>query len=243
MSAGTAAEAVVWQEVECGGYAADLPLWEELADETEGDVLELGCGCGRVALALARRGHRVVGIDTEAALVDELTRRARSEGLEVSCERADASGFVLDRSFGLVLAPMQMLQLLPGEEGRRGCLESIAAHLRPGGTAAIALVEAVTAGVPPAPPVPDVRELDGWVYSSLPLGVSEGDGELIVERLRQAVSPEGRLDDRRDVVRLAHLDPGQLEREARAAGLSPAGRRVVEPTEAHVGSTVVLLEA
>ena len=53
--------AAVWHEVECGGYAADLPVWERLADAAGGAVLELGCGTGRVALRLASRGNRGLG--------------------------------------------------------------------------------------------------------------------------------------------------------------------------------------
>ena len=59
----------IWHDVECGAYDADLPLWEELADEAGGPVLDLGCGTGRVALHLSRRGHRVLGLDTEASFL------------------------------------------------------------------------------------------------------------------------------------------------------------------------------
>jgi hypothetical protein len=87
-----------------------------------------------------------------------------------------------------------------------------------------------------------VREVDGWVYSSLPLEAIVGNEEIVVRRLRQTVSPDGKLSDKVDEVRLWMVSASELEREAEAAGLRPAGRRAVPPTDAHVGSTVVLLE-
>ena len=46
----TASAHVVWHDVECGGYDADLTLWQELAREAGGPVLDVGAGTGRVAL-------------------------------------------------------------------------------------------------------------------------------------------------------------------------------------------------
>jgi SAM-dependent methyltransferase len=234
---------VIWHDAECGAFEADLPLWAELAQQTGDPQLELGCGSGRVTLQLARRGHRVSGIDTDPALLAALSARAAGEGLDIGAQQADAAGFQLDERFALILAPMQMIQLLDGTAARRSCMEAAAAHLRPGGRIALAIVDGVPAGVPPAPLLPDVREQDGWVYSSLPLGARHEDGALVVERLRQAVDPAGHLTESRDTVRLQVLSAGRLEEEARSAGLNPAGRRSIEPTSSHVGSTVVVLEA
>jgi 2-polyprenyl-3-methyl-5-hydroxy-6-metoxy-1,4-benzoquinol methylase len=74
-------ERVIWHDVECGGYGADLPLWRELAARCGGPVLEVGCGTGRVALDLARRGHSVTGVDTDPQLVTAL--RERAHGLDL----------------------------------------------------------------------------------------------------------------------------------------------------------------
>jgi SAM-dependent methyltransferase len=232
---------VTWHDVECGVYAADLVLWEELAADAD-PILELGCGTGRVSLHLARRGHRVVGMDIDEELLTAFAERAR--GLNATPVRADARRFELPTRFPLVLAPMQLLQLFrePGE--RVSCLRSVAAHLRPGGRAALAIVD----GAPEddagggAPLLPDTREIDGWVFSSLPLEATVGSGDIVVRRLRQTVSPAGRLSDELDEVRLALLPPQALEGEAVEAGLFPAGRRTVPATEDHYGSTVVLLE-
>jgi SAM-dependent methyltransferase len=231
---------VVWHDAECGAYEADLPLWEELADDSDGPILDLGCGTGRVAVALARRGYKVRGLDREPAFVAALNDRA--QGLVATGSVGDAREFALEDTFSLALAPMQLVQLFADKEERSACLRCLAAHLMPGGLAAFAIVEEMSITANPSPPLPDTREVDGWVYSSLPLETGIDNGTIVVRRLRQTVSPAGELSDEVDEVRLRVLSASTLEREAAAAGLRPAGRRLIPATEEHVGSTVVLVE-
>ena len=231
---------VIWHDVECGAYAADLPLWEELADGISGRILDLGCGTGRVALHLARRGHAMVGLDVSCSLIAALVNR--SDGLPVDAVIGDTRELELPVEFELVLAPMQLVQLLASADERRGCLQCVAGHLKPGGLAAFAIVEEMPEPIDTSPPLPDTREVDGWVYSSLPIEATVDDGAIRVRRLRQTVSPAGELSEEVDEVLLQALDAPTLEGEAELAGLRPAGRRVIPPTDEHVGSTVVLLE-
>jgi SAM-dependent methyltransferase len=219
---------------------ADLALWEELADVAGGAVLDLGCGSGRVGLHLARREHRVTGLEADAALLAAFAERAA--GLPVDVELGDARGFALGSEFELVLAPMQLVQLFAGPSERIECLRCIATHLSPSGRAALAIVERMPEPVAGGPPLPDVREVDGWVYSSLPIDTGVDADSIVVRRLRQTVSPDGELSDKVDEVRLQRLSAEVLEREAVEAGLVPVGRREIPATDAHVGSTVVLLE-
>jgi SAM-dependent methyltransferase len=239
--------AVAWHDTECGVYGADLPLWAELAHSAGGpdgaDVLDLGAGTGRVALHLANRGHRVSALDLDPDLARAL--RERASGASVTVVEADARDFELDGSFDLVVAPMQLAHLLDGR-GRAAMLGRIAAHLRPGARAAIALMttlpESWTAAESGAV-TPDVRERGAWVFSSLPIAIEAGDDDVVIRRLRQIVSPSGKLTEEEHVFTLIRLPADRLEAEAEAAGLVPAGRREVPETEDHVGSTVVLLEA
>lgn len=232
--------AAIWHDVECGSYGADLELWEELAREAGGPVLELGCGTGRVVLYLARRGHEAVGLDREAELLAALAERAA--GLPVRTYLADAQEFALDGEVALVLAPTQMIQLLAGPQARIACLRSVSAALRPGGRFAAAILEGMPEPDGAPPPLPDVREVDGWVYSSLAVEAAVGPGEIVVHRLRQTVSPEGELGEEPNRVRIETFSAEQFEAEAAAAGLRALERREIPATDIHVGSLVVVFE-
>ena len=51
--------------------------------------VDVACGRGRHALAFARRGHRVVGVDLAARALDDARRAARAEGLDATFVRGD----------------------------------------------------------------------------------------------------------------------------------------------------------
>jgi cyclopropane fatty-acyl-phospholipid synthase-like methyltransferase len=234
----------VWHDVECGAYAEDLPLWEELAGAQGSPILELGCGTGRVALHLARRGFELHGIDSDPALVAALRASASAEDLRVAAEIGDARTHQGPAgSFALAIAAMQLIQLVGGAAARIAVLERVRHALAPGGVVALAIVEGTESvvGAAGSDTVPDVRESGGWLYSSLPTGVGAENGHLQVHRLRQTVSPEGELTEYEHVDHLDVIDAATVEAEGAIAGLVAGGRRTVGESELHVGSTVVLL--
>jgi len=121
-------------------------------------------------------------------------------------------------------------------------LRSVHAHLNPGGRFAAALVdlgEVITDGTP-EPPLPDMLERDGWVFSSQPVSVSVDDDGLVVQRHRQAVSPTGEVESTMASIGFDYVSAGRFEAEAAAAGLRPEGRRTIPESLDHFGSTVVL---
>jgi 2-polyprenyl-3-methyl-5-hydroxy-6-metoxy-1,4-benzoquinol methylase len=85
------ASVVIWHELECGRYRADLDLWRELAGAARGPVLEIGAGCGRVALKLARAGHEVTALDRDAQLLAALRQAAGGLAVQTVCAGVLAS--------------------------------------------------------------------------------------------------------------------------------------------------------
>ena len=108
------------------------------------DVLDLPCGPGRHALALAQAGHRVVAVDRTQAYLDELetrlaTRRERQPGRELAVEvvRSDMRDFVRSGSFDLALNLYTSLGYFEDIEGDRRVLRGFRESLRPTGALVI----------------------------------------------------------------------------------------------------------
>jgi len=243
---------LIWHDLEVGGYRADLPLWRELAGATvtppgAEPILEVGAGSGRVALELARNGHRVTALDVQPGLLAAL--RQRASGLPVQTACADARALSLGRrEFALCLVPMQTLQLLGGEEQRSAFLRGARAHLREGGLLACAIVTELepfdcAAGDPA--PEPETLTVGGRTYLSRATAVRVRPDAIEIERERQVVTAgvQGRQAVERELITLARVSAPRLEREGARAGFRPAGVRSIPATADHVGSTAVMLGA
>ncbi len=233
----------IWHDVECGHYDADFELWRELAALANGPILEIGAGTGRVSLDLARRGHEVVALDIDQALLAVLEERARAEGLEIETFAADARSFELPRrDFAIVMAPMQTVQLLR-PAGRLGFLRSARAHVATGGVVAIALADALECfdAEHVMLPLPDRLFVDSALYSSQPVALRDHGHTVAIERIREVLTADGRRSAGGDVLHLDQVSAGEVEAEGRAAGLTVLPGRVLPPTAEHVGTSVVLL--
>jgi SAM-dependent methyltransferase len=231
---------VVWHDVECGGYRADLALWHELAAREPGPVLDVGAGTGRVALDLARAGHDVTALDREAELLAALDERAAAAGVRVETVAGDARELALERRFGLVIVPMQTVQLLPE---RARFLASARRVLAPGGLLALAIVADLEDfdGRGDHLPEPDVGAWSGWRFESQAVAVRSGGGVTRIERVRRAIAPDGAVREEDDAIELATVSVASLQAEGAAAGFAVEQARTIAPTPDHVGSEVVLL--
>lgn len=125
------------QELEHIVAAAELSVHPEPREVR--DVLDLGCGDGRLLLPLARMGHRGFGFDLGPAPVEKLQELARRHGLAVEALTADlrtwARGEISlgpDEGFDLALLSFGTLGAVPKGEGRE-LLAALGRRLKVGG--------------------------------------------------------------------------------------------------------------
>jgi SAM-dependent methyltransferase len=247
-SAARAPHAVVWHELECGDYEADLALWLELAHSCAGPVMDVGAGTGRVALALARAGFAVTAVERDPVLLDALG--AYEDGLTVERVCADARAFSLRRrDFGLCIVPMHTIQLFGERERRAAFMRCVRAHLRPGGVLAVAILtdaEPFDCSLGHIGPAPEDVRLGGLRFESASVRVAVDADTIVIERRRiieRCSGAERVFGPQRDIVELARVSAAQLHAEAAALGFEFDGTRSVPATDEHVGSEVVLVRA
>ena len=111
----------------------DAPFYLELARQSGGPVLEIGCGTGRVLLPIARDGIEIHGVDNSEPMLDtlkeKLAREHSSVRSRVFLHAGDMREFRLNRQFPLVTIPFRPLQHMYTVEDQRKALTSAAAHL------------------------------------------------------------------------------------------------------------------
>lgn len=121
------------------GVPGDVEFFSDLAaDAARNDlpVLELACGTGRVAIPVARRGVRTVGLDASAAMLARAREKSAGMGM-VRWVQGDMKSFRLEERFGLIYIPFRSFQHLLTVEDQLSCLAAVRAHLVPGGRFAL----------------------------------------------------------------------------------------------------------
>ncbi len=100
----------------------DYPAWsqyfiEGLARLGAGECgLELGCGSGAFARALARAGYRMSGADLSPRMLSKAEELARREGLRIPFFQTDAASMKSPEKYDFILSPNDCFNYLPAKK-------------------------------------------------------------------------------------------------------------------------------
>ena len=115
----------------------DLDFYLEAAKDAGGNVLELGCGTGRVLIPIASAGIAITGLDLSeymlAVCQEKLSRQPKAVQDRVKLVHASMTGFDLQATFSLVTTPFRSFQHIVDVEDQLSCLRSANRHLISGG--------------------------------------------------------------------------------------------------------------
>ncbi len=101
--------------------------------EPRSRVLDLGCGSGRGTLELARRGHRVLGLDADEGALAQARAAAKGERLNVHFVQADPRAIPYRADFDAIVCLDGAFGRLPDDRDDLRALECARKALKPGG--------------------------------------------------------------------------------------------------------------
>lgn len=126
-------------------YTEDVQFYVRWARRCSPPALELGCGTGRILLAVAQAGCPVWGLDLCGEMLDRA--RAKLKALPADVEsrvkliEGDMRDFELDQEFGLIYLPFREFMHLANEEDQLSCLDAVHRHLASNGRLIINLYD------------------------------------------------------------------------------------------------------
>ena len=115
----------------------DIPFYINHVPSKQTTVLELGCGTGRVMVALAPHCEYVHGIDLSEAMISicqEKLLAANIPPTKAEAEVGDITDFDLEQTFDLIIAPFRVLQCLESDSDVDGLFRCVRKHLALGST-------------------------------------------------------------------------------------------------------------
>lgn len=157
-----------------GRVDEDVIRYVELAEQTGGPVLDLCCGMGRVALALAQAGFDVTGVDLSAGMLEQfrvkLGREAAGTVQRIDVVQKDVTTLELPcRDYRLAVLAFSSLLSIPDFPGQCRALAAAAAHLQPGGRIVLDVINPFIVNFQgeslPRPQAPRRNLYDGRVYT------------------------------------------------------------------------------
>lgn len=115
----------------------DLAFYRSRVSSSDVDVLELGCGTGRVLVPLVNSCRYIHGVDSSEAMLSICREKLKRAGIPLSkafVECACIADLNLGRRFNWIIAPYRVFQNLETDAEVTAYFASVRRHLAPGGT-------------------------------------------------------------------------------------------------------------
>lgn len=166
----------------------DIPFYRKMILSPEANVLELGCGTGRVLLSLIEHCEFIHGLDNSEAMLEFCRKGLKSSFIPRSkalITHNDITDFSLKQRFDLIIAPFRVFQNLETDAQVQGLLFNIKEHLKPNGRCILNVFN----------PKYSPEELLHWQSSEEELNweIPAPDGRITCHDVRRSIDLKNRI--------------------------------------------------
>ncbi|MCP4725365.1 MAG: class I SAM-dependent methyltransferase [bacterium] len=127
-----------YYDIEWDELKEDIPFLLDEAKKTEGHVLELACGSGRIMIPFAREGREIWGFDNSTEMLKLFDMNLEREDPKVKdlvhYSEQDMVNFKYDEKFGMIIVPFNSFLLMTDRTDLDKCLQNCREHLSDDGT-------------------------------------------------------------------------------------------------------------
>lgn len=233
------------------GSQADIEFYLRAAQDAE-NILELGCGWGRISLPLAQAGYQVTAVDIEADFLNELAQSSVTYQESLIVHEQDVRQLHLPlvdgqlQTFDRILLPYNTLYALGGAHGVLQCFQQAARHLNNDGELWFDVydMDEFHEEYEPADDVVDDEAVNSWSHGNEQVSVFEHT-QVIHEKKRLNVTYTARLNSNQCAVgqlNMCHdyLLSDEMEELLDQAGFELVGRYELpeQPDEIESNSAV-----
>ncbi|MBK6792691.1 MAG: class I SAM-dependent methyltransferase [Anaerolineales bacterium] len=120
-------------DLEVGGENPSHRFYADLAKQIRGNVLEVACGTGLVAIPLALQGIPLTGMDIVPAMLTHAQKKSEALNLSIRWFQGDARNFNLNEQFNFIYMTGNAFQAFLNNADQRDLLQNIRKHLAIGG--------------------------------------------------------------------------------------------------------------
>lgn len=110
----------------------DVELYSQFTSP-DTEVLELGCGTGRVSGPLAKKSKHLTGVEISEPMLHQAKEKCKEPNISFNLD--DITSLNLNKKFDLIIAPFRVLQCLEHQNQVDGFFNVIHDHLKPNGVA------------------------------------------------------------------------------------------------------------
>lgn len=112
----------------------EYSFYTQHADAAHGQILELGCGTGRLLIPILQDGYAIEGLDASQAMLDACKQKASKLGLQPTLYLQHIENLQLPKHYALIFSALETFQHIADREQAITALKKIYDHLEPNGT-------------------------------------------------------------------------------------------------------------